>query len=232
MKYVVSGGSKGLGISLVDFLAANEHSIVSFSRSPREHNHFVGDVTHIDGIDVTKQTDLDKLSPYLAEADGLVNNVGVAYDGILATQGPDSIKQMLDTNVFSVLYLTKLYLRSRLRAGKGGSVVTISSIVSIRGFSGLATYSATKGALNSMTRSLAREAGGKGFRFNTILPGYFESDMSKNMPKHQLDKIVRRTPLGRLAKVSDICPLVEFLLSDKSSFITGQEIAVDGGLTA
>jgi 3-oxoacyl-[acyl-carrier protein] reductase len=229
MKFVISGGSKGLGADLADYLAPN-HQVVTFSRGTRGNLH--PNITHIPDIDASKAEDLDKLVPYLADTDGIVNNVGMAYDGILATQGPDSIKQVLDINIFSALYLTKLYLRNRLVTKKGGSVVSISSIVSIRGFSGLAAYSATKGAVNSMTRSLAREMGERGFRFNAVLPGYFLSDLSKGMPDKQKEKIVRRTPMGRLAETSDICPLIEFLLSDGSKFITGQEIAVDGGLTA
>jgi len=228
MKILISGASRGLGEALVRHFC-QEHQVVSFARGklPFEHPN----VTHFSGIDATDTKALEAVESELATVDGLINNVGVAYDGILATQGPESIRSMLDLNVFSVLYLTKLYLRHRLPARKGGSVVTISSIISIRGFSGLATYSATKGALNSMTQALAREAGEKGFRFNAVLPGYFDSEMSRGMPEAKKHQVVRRTPLGRLATTDDICPLVGFFLSDASRFITGQLVAVDGGLT-
>ena len=155
----------------------------------------------------------------------------MAYDGILATQGLENIENMIDVNLLSVISLTKNYVRFRMQQRKSGNIVTISSIISIRGFSGLAVYSATKGALNSFTKSLAREMGSKKFRINAVLPGYFESDLSKSLPESRKQQIIRRTPLGRLATTADICPIVEFLLSEKSRFITGQLIAVDGGLT-
>ena len=205
------------------------HQVVTFARSEATFRN--PSIVHLPRVDVNKPHDLESLSSHLEDADGLINNVSIAYDGILATQGTESIRSMLETNVFSVIYLTKLYLRLRLQARKRGSVVSVSSIISIRGFSGLATYSATKGAINSMTKALAREMGGKGFRFNAVLPGYFESEMSKGMPEHRKTQVIRRTPLGRLATTADICPLVEFLLSDQARFITGQLIAVDGGLT-
>lgn len=228
MKILISGASRGLGEALARHLCT-DHEIITFARGELNFKH--PNVRHFSGIDATNPEQLAPLGELLGEVDGLVNNVGLAYDGILATQGPESIRKMLDVNLFSVLYLTKLYLRHRLPTRKGGSVVSISSIISIRGFSGLSTYSATKGAMNSMTQSLARETGEKGFRFNAVLPGYFDSEMSKGMPENKKAQVVRRTPLGRLATTDDICPLVEFLLSDKSRFITGQLIAVDGGLT-
>jgi 3-oxoacyl-[acyl-carrier protein] reductase len=228
MKVMISGASRGLGEALVRYFC-QEHQVVSFARGELAFTH--PNLKHYAGIDASNASDLDKIAEELPSVDGLINNVGVAYDGILATQGPESIRSMLDVNIFSALYLTKLYLRGRLPARCGGSVVSISSIISIRGFSGLATYSATKGALNSMTKALAREMGGKGFRFNAVLPGYFESEMSKGMGDSKKQQVVRRTPLGRLATTDDICPLVGFLLSDASRFITGQLISVDGGLT-
>jgi 3-oxoacyl-[acyl-carrier protein] reductase len=209
---------------------ASQHQVVTFARGKATFRN--PNIVHLPNVDANRAEDLEKLASHLEDTDGLVNNVGIAYDGILATQGEASIRQMLDTNIFSVLHLTKLFLRHRLLSRKPGSVVSISSIISIRGFSGLATYSATKGALNSMTKALAREMGEKGFRFNAVLPGYFDSEMSKGMPEHRKAQVVRRTPLGRLATTADICPLIEFLLSDQARFITGQLIAVDGGLTA
>jgi 3-oxoacyl-[acyl-carrier protein] reductase len=227
MKILISGASRGLGLDLADYLSERGHQVTTFARS----EHVTDKFRHIPGIDVTQDEHLFSLGPILAESDVLINNVGMAYDGILATQGIDNIKKMIDTNLTSVIILTKLWIRNRMQVRKLGSCVSISSIISERGFSGLSTYAATKAGLDALTRSLAREMGPKGFRFNSVQPGYFESDLSKSLDDKKKQQIIRRTPLGRLATTSDICPLIDFLASDGSRFITGQSIMVDGGLT-
>jgi 3-oxoacyl-[acyl-carrier protein] reductase len=189
-------------------------------------------IFHREGIDLGKIETLESLAQDLAQCDALVNNAAVAFDGILATQSLISIEELVRVNCTSVLALTKLYVRERLALRKAGNVVTIGSIVAIRGYRGLAVYGATKGALISMTKAMAREMGPKKFRFNIVLPGFIETDMSQSLRDDQRQQIVRRTPLGRLARVEDVVPVVRFLLSDDSGFITGQEIVVDGGLTA
>jgi len=228
-RIVISGTSRGLGLALACDLA-RDHDVVGFARTdaPPEQG---GGFRHLSGIDMGDLDTLEQLRPELAEADGLVNNAATAYDGIFATQPRTSMENSIQVNLTATLHLTKLYVRERLAARRTANVVTIGSIVGIRGYAGLASYGATKAALSAMTRGLAREMGSKGFRFNTVLPGYFESDLSKGLGERQLEQIVHRTPLGRLAEPSDVVPVVRFLLSADSGFVTGQEIVVDGGLT-
>lgn len=227
MKILISGTSKGLGFDLAEYFSSQGHDVIGFARSECPKANFL----HIPKIDASKKENLESIHDHIASSDALINNIGMAYDGILATQGYESIARMIDINLLSVVMLTKMYVRARLAQKKSGSVVNISSIISQRGFAGLSVYSATKGALNSLTQSLAREMGPKGFRFNAILPGYFESDLSASLDEAKKSQIIRRTPLGRLATTKDICPLADFLVSEKSKFITGQLISVDGGLT-
>jgi 3-oxoacyl-[acyl-carrier protein] reductase len=120
--------------------------------------------------------------------------------------------------------------RFMLRQGSG-CIINISSVHAIRGHAGVAVYSATKAALDGLTRSLARELGPRKIRVNSVAPGYFESDMVSGMGVEQLQRIARRTPLGRLARIDEIANAVHFLSSDQASFITGQVLAVDGGIT-
>lgn len=224
MNILISGGSKGIGKSIAEVLSKN-NQVTTFSRTNSQPSNW----NHLGEIDVRDFKTLDKLP--LSEFDCLINNVGIAYDGILATQGIENIEDLIHVNLTSVIYLTKSYIRERLAKRKNGVIVSISSIIGVRGYAGLAVYSATKAGIDGMTRALAREMGGKGFRINSVLPGYVETDLSKSLTEQQKQQIIRRTPLGRLAKSEEIAHAVEFLISDKAGFITGQSLVVDGGIT-
>jgi 3-oxoacyl-[acyl-carrier protein] reductase len=110
-------------------------------------------------------------------------------------------------------------------------ILNISSIVGLTGFRGLSVYSSTKSAMLGLTRSLARELGPANIVVNAVLPGFLTTEMSSSLEVDQRNQIVRRTPLGRLGNVEDVVPVVRFLLSPDSRFITGQYIIVDGGAT-
>lgn len=227
MNIIVTGTSRGLGKSTAEYLSKQGHTVIGCARSETDSNLF----THISGVDFKDPNTFDLLEPYLATADCLINNAAIAFDGLLATQSEQSITELVQVNLISTLILTKRYVRERLKARQSGTIVNVSSIIAVRGYAGLATYAATKSGLDGMTRSLARELGSKGFRINSVLPGYMETDMSKSLDSKQKDQIVRRTPLGRLATVDDVNSVINFLISDASKFVTGQSIVVDGGIT-
>ncbi len=237
---VVSGGSRGLGAALVAGLLERGYRVATFSRSKtayvtetvRRHKregsfHWAS----VDGKDHAGLRDFVKVAcERFGRLDLLVNNAGIAVEGVLPMMRPEDMAQAVDVNLTACLVLTQAASRAMLRQGSG-CIVNVSSVNAIRGHAGVAVYSATKAALDGLTRSLARELGPRNIRVNSVAPGYFESDMVKDMPPAEKERIARRTPLGRLARVEEVANAVFFLASDQASFITGQTLVVDGGIT-
>lgn len=235
---LVSGGTRGLGQSLVSDLLDAGYRVSTFGRKPTpfvealaassgdRFAFFTGDAGKLDDVAEVFRGARDRFgTPW-----GLVNNAGVAADGVLATMDPSRIQAVIQTNLTGPLLLTRQALRAMLLQ-RGGRIINISSIIGLRGFSGLSVYTATKAGLDGMTRALARELGPRGIAVNSIAPGYLETEMTHGLSDHQRTQIIRRTPLGALGKPSDVTGLVRFFLSDASAFITGQVVAVDGGNT-
>jgi 3-oxoacyl-[acyl-carrier protein] reductase len=237
---LVSGGSRGLGAELVLGFLKRGHSVAAFSRSKTEFiERMIRGRLYRKGFywASVDGRDHDALRAFVASSaerfgriDVLVNNAGMAVEGILPTTRPQDIVEAVEVNLTAALMLSQACSRVMLRQGSG-CIVNISSVNAIRGHSGVAVYSASKAAIDGLTRSLARELGPRNIRVNSVAPGYFESDMVKDMRKEWKQRIVRRTPLGRLAQIEDVANAVQFLASDQASFITGQTIVVDGGMT-
>jgi 3-oxoacyl-[acyl-carrier protein] reductase len=171
-----------------------------------------------------------EVSERYGQIGALINNAGIGSEGIFASMRLSDIDLCVDLNLKGALYLTWICTRFMIQR-RGGCIINISSVNGLQGHSGVAVYSATKAGLDGMTRSLARELGPRGIRVNSVAPGYFESEMVERLDETTKARITRRTPLGRLASVEEIVEVVLFMISPSSSFITGQTIVVDGGLT-
>ncbi|MGF6812616.1 3-oxoacyl-[acyl-carrier protein] reductase [Paraburkholderia sp. Clong3] len=237
---IISGGSRGLGLALVRAFVAAGRRVATFSRSrtPEIDDLIERDTRgagfHWRQVDSTDSAAVARFVADVAERWGgvaaLVNNAGVSQDGLLALMREDAIEQMIAVNLTGTILLTQSCAKWMIRANRG-VIVNIASVNAIRGHTGVAVYSATKAALDGLTRSLTRELGARNIRVNSVAPGYFESDMVQHLDETARARIARRTPLGRLADTTDITNVVEFLVSDRASFVTGQTIAVDGGIT-
>ncbi|MGM0798371.1 MAG: SDR family oxidoreductase [Bacillota bacterium] len=237
---VVSGGSRGLGKAIVQALLDENYKVAAFSRSESDfintlresekyRDRFYWEAADAADDAAMKQFVLQVYRKF-SRIDGLVNNAGLNLDQLLPLTNDEDIDRILNLNIGSVIKLTRNVSRVMLKQNSG-SIVNISSIIGSRGFKGTSVYSASKAALDGLTRSLARELGSKGIRVNSLAPGFVDTDMTKNMPEKQKSQIIRRTPMGRLGETDDMTGLVRFLLSPESSFMTGQIIAIDGGLT-
>lgn len=238
---IVTGGSRGLGAGIVQSYLDSGDRVATCARSRTSNiDRWASDPELADRF-IFREVDLSdraQTNDFIAEVvsswsviDVLVNNAGVARDGILGLTTDEDIDAVIDLNLKGTLAITRLVSRRMLARGTG-RIVNISSIVGLSGYRGLAVYSATKAAMDGITRALARELGSRGITVNSVAPGYLRTEMSHGLDGNQLQQIVRRTPAGRLGEPADIARVVQFLTAPESDYVTGQVIVADGGLTA
>jgi 3-oxoacyl-[acyl-carrier protein] reductase len=238
---LVTGGSRGLGQALVQsFLDAGDRvATCSRGTTPAVQQWLTDPATadrfHHREIDLTDRAAARELVAStltrFGALDVLVNNAGVAREGVLGLFSDDDLDAVVDLNVKSTIFVTKLAARHMLRQGSG-RIINVSSVVGRSGYRGLSVYGATKAALDGFTRGLARELGARGITVNSVAPGYLSTEMTDELDEEQLGQIVRRTPVGRLGDPDDVTAAVRFLASPEAGFITGHVLVVDGGLTA
>jgi 3-oxoacyl-[acyl-carrier protein] reductase len=235
---LLSGGSRGLGLAISKSLLESGFRVATFSRKSTPEleklvsrhrsrlTSLAGDMADSASLSRVVSTVEKEIGPI----DALINNAAVAHDGVLAGMSPERMESMIQINLTGALLLSRLVVR-RMLLRNAGSIINISSIIGLRGYSGSAAYSATKAGMDAMTRALARELGPRSIRVNAIAPGFLETEMTHRLSEFHRGQIVRRTPLGRLGTPEDVVGVVQFLLSPASSYMTGQTLVVDGGVT-
>lgn len=236
---IITGGSRGLGFSIaVRLRDAGYRAIVVARKESDEIAANTGEPTplHFWPCDLA---DLEvipalvkKIRGDVGPIYGLVNNAGIGTSGVLANMRVADIERLVRLNTVLPMVITKHVVRAMMVDGGGGRIVNISSIVASTGFSGLSVYGATKASLVGFTKSLAREVGPLGITVNAVAPGFVDTAMTEDMDEGQRDRVMRRSPLNRLAEPGDVADAVEFLLGDKARNITGTVLTVDAGSTA
>lgn len=238
-KILVTGSNKGLGLEIARKLLKKEFTVISTGRAItkdiekllRENkNRFFFEEFDLNNKESIKFFVKD-LHEKFGIFYGLVNNAAVGNDGVLATMHEKDIAQTITVNLESQILLTKYIIRGMLKK-KEGKIVNISSIIASTGYNGLSVYGATKAAIIGFTKSLSRELGKVGIYVNCVSPGFMETNMTQNIDKQNLEKIMRRSPMKELAKSEEVAEVVNFLMSEGSNSITGEEIIVDKGSTA
>jgi 3-oxoacyl-[acyl-carrier protein] reductase len=238
---VVTGGSRGLGAGLVQsFLDAGD-TVATCSRSATPNTDAWASEVALDGRFYYEAVDLadpkgceafvHNVTDRFGRVDVLVNNAGVAREGVLALFSDDDTDQVIDLNLRATIQITRLVSR-RMLTQHSGRIINISSVVGLSGYRGLSVYSATKAALDGFTRALARELGSRGITVNSVAPGYLRTEMSHGLDEGQLVQISRRTPAGRLGEPEDVAAAVRYLASPEANFVNGHVLVIDGGLTA
>lgn len=232
---LVSGGSRGLGLTIVRSVLDSGAKVAAFARTVTPEmtalaeqfpdRVFVGSVDATDTSAVTAF--IKEAAAHLGPIDALVNNAAIGQDSLHVHTSPDRIDSIISTNLTAPLLLTRAVMRHILARGGRGRIINITSICAQRGYAGLVAYSATKGGLDAATRALAREMHGR-FLVNSVAPGFFASEMSSVLGTTQLDTISRRTPSGHLVEPENVVPVTSMLLFEDTN-INGQVIVLDGG---
>jgi 3-oxoacyl-[acyl-carrier protein] reductase len=234
---LVTGVSRGLGLEITKTLLNDGYNVYGISRNKSNEINELLEMNpnrfFFKSIDLGDSeniiSEIKDFIPNNISLHGFVNNAAMAYDDIITNLNLNSLKSMYDVNVFSPLMITKFVIRNMLLNKIGGSIIHVSSISVHTGYKGLAMYASTKGSLEAFSKNTSREWGVKGIRSNCIVSGFMDTDMSSSINDKLKEKIKNRTSLKSLTDVKSVSQTIEFLLSDKSSSITGQLINVDSG---
>jgi len=237
---IVTGGTKGIGRAISLLFAEEGSRVVSnFSKDVESAEElmteakskrlslglFKADVTRSDQV---KEMVEEVFAEY-GRIDILVNNVGLVRDNFLMLMSDEDWDSLLRANLTSLFYCCKMAIRKMIPQRRG-RIINISSISGILGTPGQTNYSATKGGMISFTKSLARELGPFNIRVNAVAPGLIESEMVSRMPKEKVEAIIKSSSLGRMGRPEEVAQAVLFLASERSNYITGQTLIVDGGI--
>lgn len=243
---IVTGGTRGIGRAIVKELAARSCCGILFSDVAFVYNScdecaeeimseipdptnifaFKADASSFEEAQATVNAAIEKLGG----VDILVNNAGITRDNLLLRMSEKEFDDVINANLKSVFNYTKAVLRPMINQ-RYGRIINIASVVGLIGNPGQANYVASKAGVIGFTKSVAREVASRGITVNAIAPGFIETDMTKKLNEEQRKKLLQNVPMQRMGTPEDVAKVVAFLCSSDADYITGQVIAVDGGLT-
>ena len=234
---LITGANRGIGHNILKKIATCGYTVIGTSRSKDGADLITETLKDFKGkgivMDVTNQESIDtsvsQIKGDYGVIYGLVNNAGITNDNLLMRMSDEQWNTVIETNLTSLYRVTKSVVKDMMKA-RTGRIINIGSIVGMMGNAGQSNYSATKSGLLGFTKSLAREVSSRNINVNAISPGFIDTDMTRALSKEQIESLTKNIPLGRIASPDEVSSVVAFLLSDDSSYITGENINVNGGL--
>jgi len=237
---LVTGASRGIGFVVANTLATAGFNLAICGTRQTTIDQAAEKIREASGVDVLAKavdvSDRDQMQGFVQETaksfgrlDVLVNNAGITRDNLSMRMKIDDWNAVIDTNLSSVFHAMQAAMKPMMRA-RGGRIINISSVVAATGNPGQLNYCASKGGVESMTRSLAREIGSRNITVNAVAPGFIATDMTADLGDDAHARLTAQIPLGRLGQPEDIAAAVAFLASDAAAYITGQVLHVNGGM--
>ncbi len=237
----VTGGGRGIGRAVAVRLAREGANVAISYRSNDVAAEEVAEEVRAAGAkceifkgDVASPEDVDALFKGVGEAFGpveiLVNNAGLTRDNLMMRMKESEFDEVLTTNLKGTYLCTRAALRPMIRA-RWGRIVNVSSVVGLVGNAGQANYAASKAGIIGFTKSVAREVAQRGITANVVAPGYVETELTRSLSEEIKDQIRDQVPAGRFAEAEEVAEVVAFLAGEGAGYITGQTVAVDGGMT-
>lgn len=238
---VVTGGSRGIGRAICLELARGGANVMLCYAGNEEAAldtvaacEALGAKAAAMRCDVSKTDEVKALVDAAIQQFGavhiLVNNAGITRDGLLMTMKEDAWDQVLDTNLKGAFLTMKAVARTMMKQ-RYGRIVNLSSVVGLHGNAGQVNYAASKAGVIGMTKSLAKELASRGVTVNAVAPGFIDTDMTAALPQAARDALLPTIPAQRLGAAEEVAQAVAFLASDQAAYITGQVLAVDGGMS-
>ena len=235
---LITGANRGIGLAIFKAFYDSNYIVIGTYRSESGQeilNDIISDESRAAAMrmDVTSKKDVTDVFKKVRERFGsistLINNAGITHDNLFMRMKDEEWDEVINTNLNSVFRITKESIKDMIKS-KFGRIINIGSVVGLSGNPGQVNYASSKSALLGFTKSLARELASRNITVNTISPGFIETDMTKKLTDDQQTAIAKSIPLSRLGSTDDIANLAMFLASDKASYITGENINVNGGL--
>jgi 3-oxoacyl-[acyl-carrier protein] reductase len=238
---LVTGASRGIGAAVAEKLAQCGAAVaVNYAGSAEAAGRVVEAITSQGGRAVPLQADVRESSQAsklveetIAQLGGLdivVNNAGITRDGLVMRMSDEDWSAVIDTNLNGVFHVSRAVARPLMKQ-RSGVIVNVASVIGLLGNAGQANYAAAKAGVIGLTKSLAREFASRGIRVNAVAPGFIETDMTATLPESVRDTARGQIALGDFGTAQDVSNAIAFLASEEASYITGQTLAVDGGMT-